>query len=402
LLFEPEENLPEWVLADELRLKQVLINLVNNAIKFTETGTVGIHIKRINAPNDIALQFEVRDTGMGIPKEKLDLLFHSFMQMDESFVRKFEGTGLGLAISKGIVQLWKGRIWVESELNKGSSFFFTFLAQKGQAHMANTQVYNKQLKLTRQPHILIAEDNLFNQEIAKEVMQDIGAKVEIVDNGIKALKKAVTESYDIVLMDIHMPVADGITATRLIRKTKTAEELPIIAVTAYALTENKQLCLKSGMNDFLSKPFIAEDIIKVLHHWLPDFFGKSEITASRAIPDKVFENHTKIDTDYLIPDKALKYFGDEDKYKQYLCHFFDSGIERLSLLGQHLTNKQYDELKQLAHTIKGEASYLGLEKLTRICAETQSEKDHLVLINNTNALIETMKTSLEKIKHYTS
>lgn len=390
LCLDLEEDIPQWIYADELRLKQVLINLITNAIKFTKKGKITVSVKKMeHADTEIALQFCVKDTGIGIPQEKMEVLFQSFMQVDDSLVRQFEGTGLGLAICKRIIELWNGKIWVNSHLNQGSTFHFTFFANKGFQKQQKQQHTPK--KIQKQPHILLAEDNLFNQEIGEAIMKEIGAKVTIVDDGIKALQATIKESFDIIFMDIHMPVADGITATRLIRKHFTSDTLPIIAVTAYALTENKSLCLEAGMNDFITKPYHATDITNIIEQWLPDHYTEDASTKKES---------TKCNTKLINKDDALKYFQTEEKYKHYLSKFLASTPERLETLYYMRKTTQLKELTTLAHTIKGEAGYLGLALLHHTCELVQGCKEEATITKHTDDLIKALTETKVAINEF--
>ncbi|TAJ09214.1 response regulator [Marinilabiliaceae bacterium JC017] len=404
ITFDIPATIPQWVYADQLRLKQVLINLINNAIKFTHEGTIKVTIEELAHSNgEIALQFSVTDTGIGIQPDKLKLLFQSFMQVDESFVRQYEGTGLGLAISKRIVELWGGKIWVESIYGKGSTFHFTFKAKPGDQKIGDdldATNGKKIIKLVKQPKVLLAEDNLFNQEIAIEILKETGINVEVVDNGLKAFKAIASNNYDIVFMDIHMPVADGITATRLIRQKLQNTQIPIIAVTAYALTENKRFCLDAGMNDFITKPFVGEDITRIMMHWLPDFCTVTDqpITTGNTITNTCTNKNPKPLLQINL-DQARKFFGTNlEKYPQYLEIFRTSCPERHQTISRLIFEEGEDELRSLAHNIKGEAGYLGLEKLHKICSIVNTKIDTTNRVKMARALANTLVQTHEAIK----
>ncbi|MBI9063940.1 MAG: response regulator [Marinilabiliaceae bacterium] len=371
------DTIPQWVYADELRLKQVLINLVNNAIKFTHEGSIQVSIESIPATTDeVALHFSIADTGIGIMDEKLKLLFQSFMQVDESFVRQYEGSGLGLAICKRIVELWGGSIDVESNYGKGSVFHFTFKAKAGVQPAiipSPAATLETSLKLIKQPKVLLAEDNQLNQEIACEILKETGAKIDVVENGIKAFKAIAANHYDMVFMDVHMPVANGITTTRLIRQ-KLNNQLPIIAVTAYALSENKQSCLEAGMTDFISKPFVGEDITKMMIRWLPDFFEQENNRKTTSIPTCTDTTMDQVHLNWLNTSCIEKYYsGNTIKYHQYLDFFQKSYPDRKQTLLLAKQEGNIDSIKGLAHTIKGEAGYLGLEKLHHVCEQVNKQ-----------------------------
>ncbi|MBF0532789.1 MAG: PAS domain S-box protein [Candidatus Omnitrophica bacterium] len=259
---EVGKEVPELLLGDPVRLRQILINLINNAVKFTLKGKISTAVKVVEQNQDKAtLQFSVKDQGIGIAKENLEKVFEAFTQADESTARKFGGTGLGLAICRRLVEMMGGRIWVESELGKGSVFCFTAVfkvikkiagADYGQA-AASSSCDTDALPGLK---ILLAEDNLINQKIASRMLEKQGWTVVGVDNGQAALDAVDKESFDVILMDANMPVLDGFATTKFIRdnEQKTGKHIPIIALTAHAMQEDRQKCLDAGMDGYVAKP----------------------------------------------------------------------------------------------------------------------------------------------------
>lgn len=263
---------------DPVRFRQVLFNLVGNAIKFTASGSVTVSITLQTETKDaMTFYFEVRDTGVGIPKDKRDLLFENFQQLDPSNTRKFGGTGLGLAISKRLVNLMNGSIDVVSTEGVGSTFCFNVVFKKTDtqnlpsAH--NVRHLDNQFAIpsfANRVTILLVEDNLINQYVSKKILEKLGVSVEIVSNGKEAIQALERKKFNLVFMDIHMPEMDGIEATRLIRSlTSTAlnPSIPIIAMTASAMHSDREECRIAGMNDFVSKPFTIDAIIDVIERW---------------------------------------------------------------------------------------------------------------------------------------
>jgi signal transduction histidine kinase/ligand-binding sensor domain-containing protein/CheY-like chemotaxis protein len=276
LLYNIQPDLPQQVIGDSLRLKQVLINLVNNAIKFTEKGEVflQVNLKEQLEDNKLLVQFTVKDTGIGIPADKLNDLFKPFSQVDSSTTRKYGGTGLGLVISERIVSLMGGRIWVESKVNGGSAFHFTARMGRSLQHKEKIptgdkpqQVLNERFSEMYPLHILVAEDNLINQKLIERVLQKLGYSIGMADNGKQAVEQLLLQHYDVVLMDIQMPVMDGMEATRLIRETLPYQPY-IVALTANAMPEEREIYLKGGMDEYISKPMSLQklkDIFKIAH-----------------------------------------------------------------------------------------------------------------------------------------
>ncbi|MFT5247676.1 MAG: PAS domain S-box-containing protein [Gammaproteobacteria bacterium] len=259
-------NAPDTVVADSTRLKQVLINLLNNAIKFTPNGNVCVQVDAIvGIDGKLNLQFQVIDTGIGIPLNKVDTLFDSFTQVDSSTTREYGGTGLGLSICKELVELMGGEIRVISNGEKGSTFEFNVayeLASEVTLEATNLQelIDAQIISLNMESQkILIAEDNVINQKVALMMLEGLGGTADVVANGAEVLAKCKKENYDLILMDIQMPEMDGIEATEQLNRSMGDKRPYIIALTANAMQSDKDRCLNAGMNDFLSKPIILND-----------------------------------------------------------------------------------------------------------------------------------------------
>ncbi len=280
LKLEMEEGVPEYVKGPPVRLKQIIINLVNNAIKFTEKGGVKVNVSRqILGNNRVKILVKVTDTGIGISKENQKQLFKPFSQVDSSITRKHAGTGLGLVISKNLAELMSGEIGVISEEGKGSTFWFTVVL--------STDFTEEELKKIEQPKgegdvvrlnnkqhikVLLVEDNIINQKVAKAHLDKMNCEVSIANNGIEAVDDFKHNHYDIVLMDVHMPEMDGIEATHLIRKYEEENpylgRTPIIALTANVMKEDVDEYLSSGMDYFIGKPFKSENFKEVFQKFL--------------------------------------------------------------------------------------------------------------------------------------
>lgn len=273
-----EENVPALLEGDPVRLRQVFINLINNALKFTHKGVIKTIIKvaSINE-KEAMLIFAVQDQGIGIPKDKHTLIFDVFTQADDSTTRRFGGTGLGLAISKRLVDMMGGRIWVESEVSKGSTFLFTANFKLAEARKVSLPVSDGMdidaEKIIREElqslNILLAEDNLVNQKITIRMLEKQGWQVDTVENGQEVIEKNISKEYDVILMDAQMPVLDGLETTKIIRKNEenTGRHVPIIALTARVMQEDRQRCIDAGMDGYVAKPIdrkkLFEEIISV-------------------------------------------------------------------------------------------------------------------------------------------
>jgi CheY-like chemotaxis protein len=282
--YQIDESVPGAIVSDPTRLRQILINLLSNAIKFTEKGDVVLSVDSIPWENGrVELHFAVKDTGIGIPQDRIARLFQSFSQVDMSTTRKYGGTGLGLAISKRLVEIMEGRIWVESEVGKGSTFHFTvpvdaspvclpeaeevpeephseaqYEAQcEAQSESQSESKYDTHVDM----RILLAEDNDVNKKVMSRMLKKLGYRADMASNGLEVLKALERQAYDLVLMDIQMPEMDGLEAASQIRKRWPAAEQPrIIALTAYAMEGDRERCLEAGMDGYISKPVKMEDL----------------------------------------------------------------------------------------------------------------------------------------------
>ena len=264
-------SVPEMVIGDPTRVKQIIINLLNNAIKFTDKGFVRLEMSMVEDEGEkIVLQFKVIDTGVGISPQGRKNLFKVFSQADKTVTRKFGGTGLGLAISKNLSILMDGEIGVDSEEGKGSTFWFTAKFQRTEAPKKKIEVKSNAPETVSGQvlRVLIAEDNPINQKVAMYNLERLGHKVDLAINGKEAVEKFEPGKYDIILMDIYMPEMNGVEATRRIREieimNKEANRIRIVAVTANALKGDREKYLAEQMDDYISKPFKTEDLVKVL------------------------------------------------------------------------------------------------------------------------------------------
>lgn len=266
-----DDTIPDFIIGDETRLSQILNNLVSNAIKFTKKGliTMSVQVKDIG-PQKTELEFSVSDTGIGIEKKKLDTIFERFTQADSAITRQYGGSGLGLTIVKKLLQLQGSDIQVESEPGKGSRFFFN-LSFKNSRKQKDEKISDQETKELNGTKILLVEDGPFNVMIAKKILENWNAVVEVAENGQIAVDKCSLGEYDIILMDLQMPVMDGISATKIIRAFKP--HVPIIALTASASIEVQQDVMNSGMDDYISKPFNPESLYRTISKHVPSKKG---------------------------------------------------------------------------------------------------------------------------------
>ncbi|MFQ3173141.1 MAG: signal transduction histidine kinase/ActR/RegA family two-component response regulator [Flavobacterium sp.] len=274
-----DANVPEFVQADVTRLKQILANLISNAVKFTHSGAITLDVSEIPTSNiySSAIKFSVKDTGIGIEEVNSEKIFKSFMQCDSSICRQFGGTGLGLTISNQLLDLMSSTLNLESKIGEGSNFFFTVQFKKSnQIETSTSDNAGRKNDDKRTPlaalsyhKILVVEDNRINMFLAKTLLKRIIPSSDIIEatDGNDAVEKYIMEQPDVVLMDVQMPNKNGYDATYEIRKSKGAENIPIIAMTAGILMDEKEKCFESGMDDYLPKPIIIADLMRILHKW---------------------------------------------------------------------------------------------------------------------------------------
>lgn len=380
---EIDPSIPLELIGDSTRLRQVVINLLANAVKFTHRGGIKIGFKNINKENNsITLSCFVQDSGVGIPRERLGMLFQPFTQIDGSYTRKFGGTGLGLAISREIVSLMGGRIWAESEEGKGSKFCFniivnfekqnTFISRLKNLSKAKEINFEKEktdlppkpidqsvVKSKRQRFkILLAEDNLVNRKVITKMLIDSGYKVDSAVNGKDVLNKFNTdEDYKLILMDVQMPEMDGFTATQKIRTSgKAASNLPIIAITAHALAGDKDKCIAAGMNDYITKPIKQHELIGLIDQYLKiEFVSEPEIQTINEENGKFFD-HAHFNAVSM---------GNKEFQIDLIKTFVGDMIERLNNLETYISEKNIEGILSESHTIKGASYSLGAKQLAQ-------------------------------------
>lgn len=364
LVFDVDAALAHPLRGDPMRLEQVLINYIDNALKFTEQGEVSIRA-HVVAEHDTSylVRFEVRDTGIGLSVEEQSRLFQSFQQADSSLTRKYGGTGLGLAISKQLAALMGGEVGVESAPGQGSLFWFSAVLGKG-AHarpVAGDAPGGPPARLDG-ARVLLAEDNVFNQQVAREFIEAMGARVSIAGNGREVLDLLERERFDCVLMDVQMPLMDGLEATRRIRDNPAHAGLPVIAMTANSMSEDKRRCLDAGMDDFITKPILPDALNAKLAEWL----GRrpaGEKTETPPAVDKPLDDEDIVDLSLL--GKMVR--NDPDKIRKYALKFLDSAWVDLAGIDDALARGDLPGLARIAHRLKSAARTVGAAPFADLC-----------------------------------
>ncbi len=392
LIVNMSPEVPRFLIGDALRLGQVLINLTSNAVKFTDSGEVVVTVELIeNMNNQATLKFSVRDTGIGIAADKLPDLFLAFTQVDGSTTRQYGGTGIGLAICKRIVEMMQGQIWVESDEGRGSCFQFT--AVFGCQLASNTQP----AMIPKDLHVLLVEDNPINQQVALGILKKAGTVVSVADNGEKAVSMFKKGVYDIILMDVQMPVMDGFAATQAIRKVESeafsasgthdtdaagdaerAENrspgIPVIAMTAHAMKGDREKCIAAGMNDYVTKPIDVGKLFSALDHWVPKDAAR-RMTDER-VPD-IEAPDPQDDLGQRLPGidvaSALQRLGGNRRLLKKLLLEFHSDYAGIANDIREAVGAGVTEVAlRYAHTIKGVAGNFSAKDLMVASGELEN------------------------------
>jgi len=352
------------LLGDELRLGQILLNLVSNAVKFTETGSVSLRVHCLErSSRDLYLQFDVADTGIGMTQEQSQRLFTPFEQADVSTTRKFGGTGLGLSISKRLVEMMGGEIWVETEQGVGSCFSFRVrLALQTEQEMQLRryerldQGYEAAVRIAGS-QVLLVEDNDINQELAVSLLTTAGVSVDVANNGMEALAMVAAKTYDAVLMDCQMPVMDGYAATIEIRKDARFASLPVLAMSANVMAGDKEKCLEAGMDDYIAKPINVAQLFKTLALWIKPK-GRPVIDKSDS-GEQASAVLAGVDTATAL--KRLN--GNKAIYRKLLVMFRERQGDAVARMTAAWTSGDRDEAMRNAHTLKSLAGNIGADGL---------------------------------------
>ena len=366
------DNLPNCIISDEHRIKQVLANLIGNAIKFTpRDGKILVSIEKLNEDKEkVRIRFSVKDTGIGIPKDKQRDIFRAFTQADGSITRKFGGTGLGLTIASRIVRKLGGFIEVESEEGKGSEFYFVLEFKKCKVE---EEINEEKEDILYSGKVLVAEDDRFNQELIKEILNSFGLDVKLVSDGMEAISEVKNGNFDLILLDINMPKLSGIEAVKEIKKITST---PVVALTANAFKEDKESGLLAGFDEYLTKPIKIEELEAILDKYL------------------------KEESDYLsIIEKNLRL--NRDTIKRLIKVYFISVNEDLSNLRKAIEEMNFDLIEEYAHKIKGSSINLRIDDVSKLAEEIEKSAREKLNINYKelfNKLIDLIEKIKERIK----
>jgi two-component system sensor histidine kinase/response regulator len=426
-----DQTVPTAVRGDPVRLRQILANLVGNAIKFTEEGEVDLRVDLLeDNPEGTLLHFEVKDTGIGINKEQQERLFEPFTQADASTTRRYGGTGLGLVISKQLVELMGGEIGLESKPGTGSSFWFTMPLVKSSAPgvppgeaalvpeeerpLADLGVREEQAG--SQPHVLLAEDNFVNRRVATDMLERLGYRVDVAASGLEVLEAFPQGCYAAVLMDVQMPEMDGYEATAEIRRLESEAgrrsmvlgqrilRTPIIAMTANAMQGDREKALAAGMDDYVPKPINIEKLEIVLKRWIRQETPESGVllpasSGHRSVAERGSEDH--LDHAVIESLRALQKEGEPDILADYVELFLADVPPRLASLWEAVERGDAQSVEQNAHTLKGSCGSVGARRMAELCEELRGAgaSGHLAgisdLLGRLEAEFEHVRTALE-------
>jgi|GEM_PF-1365219 len=373
LSFEADTgDLPLVLCGDATRLRQAILNYLSNAVKFTEQGGVALRARIIAREGDaMQVRFEVSDTGIGIAPEQLSRLFQPFAQADGSATRKYGGTGLGLALTRRLAELMGGEVGVESEPGRGSTFWFTArLREATGPSQLTTPAVEEAVPARCLPggRVLLVEDNVLNQEVAVAMLGELGLSIDRAVNGREAVDLAAVNDYDLILMDMQMPVMDGLEATRLIRKLPGRLRTPIVAMTANAFEDDQQACFAAGMNDFVPKPVEPEVLHRMLFKWMgPDSSrNPQQVAAPTADTDWAVRLG---DIDGLDTERGLRMVrGKWSTYLRILRIFVDTNADAVERVQALLAAGELAEIERLTHSLKGSAGNVGATRVFDLAA----------------------------------
>ncbi|WP_084625995.1 GAF domain-containing hybrid sensor histidine kinase/response regulator [Flavobacterium soli] len=362
-----DADMPETIVGDKGRLNQIIMNLAGNALKFTEEGEVTIAVKKIEETDEsYTLKFSIKDTGIGIAEDKLETIFDRFTQAEESTTRTFGGTGLGLNIVKLLVELQNGTVAVKSKVGRGSEFYFELnFAKDNSNSIEQLHEITSSKKSLGKISILLCEDNILNQSLTKNVIENFGFTIEIANNGQEGIEMLLKNQYDLILMDLQMPVLDGYKTTIYIRQ-QLKSEIPIVAMTAHSLVGEQQKCLEIGMDGYLPKPFRQEDLLLTIQNVLEQ---KTKELLVMAPLENVENNTDEVDFSYLMELTS----GNVEFKNEMIALFVNKIPAEMNLLEKAIIERDYQTIMAMAHNMRSSLQLFGLKNEANYLDEIEKE-----------------------------
>jgi PAS domain S-box-containing protein len=391
ILSQVASDVPERVTGDSLRLQQIIVNLVSNALKFTEHGTITVSVERRAATAaSVTLAFAVTDTGIGIPKDKQALIFEAFRQADENTTRLFGGTGLGLAICVELAELLGGTLRVESEVGRGTRFELVLPFAPADNAPAPRPLQAPPPRVVRALKILVADDNLTNRRVAAGLLSKVGHVIVTVEDGRQALTAIAKEKFDLVLMDVQMPEMDGLEATRRLRAAETAMggHLPVIALTAQAMQGDREKCLEAGADGYAAKPINMNELLATIE-------GLMGGSAEQAPPSEA--RPAVAPAPYDHSDSLRRMAGDEALLGEVIALLLQDFPERLSALQLAVTNQDMKRVRETAHVLSGMLANIAAEP-ARGLAKRIEEGARSGSLNESREVLDVLITEWERLK----
>ena len=359
-----DEKIPTYVFGDPTRLLQILINLTNNAIKFTQQGHVKLSCEIKSIEHDVVqFVFKIKDTGIGIPDDKIEGIFERFNQGNTETTRKYGGNGLGLAIVKQLVEIQNGDISLKSKEGIGSEFLVKMSYPISYENkIIQSENKNKSLKIiSNKPlHILLAEDHVLNQKLALAYLEGFGLQIDLAENGVEAVSKLKIKKYDLVLMDIQMPLLDGYHAAKQIRE-ELKSNVPIVAMTAHIMANEREKCMSYGMNDYLSKPFKEIDLFNIVNQYLG-----TQTELNNVDKEQPLENNVATSNTYVIISPEHLYSlsrGNNTFIKEIIQLFLDQNPIEIKEIEKAIHQQDYAVISSIAHKMKTSVGFIGIEHL---------------------------------------
>ena len=377
LCYNYDDDVPKYLVCDSGRIRQIILNMVGNAIKFTNSGKISINISTVEKnSNETKVRFEVTDTGIGVLPDKQKLIFNQFMQTDVSSIRKTTGTGLGLSICKSLVEMMGGEIGIESSVGKGSTFWFVLTLPIVEKNLVSDDNYyiNDYDNNIFDANILLVDDIIANQYVAVSMLESLGCKVDIAANGVEAVEATKLRKYDMVFMDCHMPVMDGYEATSEIRKDeKEDEHITIVAITANAMVDDKDKCINSGMDDYLTKPVKREALSHVMKKWNVPLKKNNNVKESKMCKDNSDSRYSSNNIVDVIDMDKFNEMRDllGSKFNEFI-EITRTDLEKLiNDIGNGINIRNSEIISEAAHSIKSVSAQSGMLGLSELAREVE-------------------------------